>query len=91
MITQLIIGANSFIKTGFDGPARHLAAGSPAKGTRTYQQLAHRCRNGLQPATPRTEPMPSNITDRPETDGGWQHVTLSQHRADTNDGPTPSV
>ena len=28
---QSFIGANSFIKTGFDVPARHLAAGSPAK------------------------------------------------------------
>jgi carbonic anhydrase/acetyltransferase-like protein (isoleucine patch superfamily) len=100
---QSFIGANSFVKSGFEVPARHLAAGSPARlirqltdqeldwkaqGTRTYQQLTHRCRAGLRLATPVTEAELSEAADQGSTAGpGWQHVTLSQYRSA---GDTPA-
>ena len=62
-----MIGAMSFVKAGAEVPARHLAAGVPARvlrelsanelavkieGTRAYQELARRCLASLQPAEP---------------------------------------
>jgi len=94
---QAFVGANSFLKSGFDVPDRHLAAGSPAKlvreltdkelawkaqGTRTYQQLAQRCRNGLRLVASVIEPEQSESLDQGGTaSAGWQHVTLEQYRS----------
>jgi phenylacetic acid degradation protein len=62
-----MIGAMSFVKTGAEVPARHLAAGAPARvlrelsvdelakkieATRLYQQLARRSLASLLPAEP---------------------------------------
>jgi phenylacetic acid degradation protein len=62
-----MIGAMSFVKAGAEIPARHLAAGVPARimrelsadelalkieGTRKYQELARRCLASLRPAEP---------------------------------------
>lgn len=62
-----MIGAMSFVKAGAEVPARHLAAGVPARvlrelsakelavkieSTRAYQELARRCLASLQPAEP---------------------------------------
>jgi phenylacetic acid degradation protein len=64
-----MIGAMSFVKAGAEIPARHLAAGVPARimrelsadelalkieGTRKYQELARRCLASLRPAEPLT-------------------------------------
>jgi phenylacetic acid degradation protein len=64
-----VIGAMSFVKAGAQVPARHLAAGVPARivrelsadeiaaksaGTRAYQELARRCLASLRPAEPLT-------------------------------------
>lgn len=90
--TQSFVGANSFIKTGQNVPDRHLAAGTPARvlreltadelvwkqqGTRTYQELARRCRRDLRPVTPLTT-APSVQAQPIGT--GWRHVTLHEHR-----------
>lgn len=65
-----MIGAMSFVKAGAEIPARHLAAGVPARvmrelsadelalkieGTRKYQELARRCLASLRPAEPLTQ------------------------------------
>jgi phenylacetic acid degradation protein len=65
-----IVGAMSFVKTGATIPAKHLAAGVPARilreltdddlamkieATRQYQQLARRCLATLTPVEPLTE------------------------------------
>jgi phenylacetic acid degradation protein len=62
-----MIGAMSFVKTGAEVPARHLAAGAPARvlrelsvdelarkteGTKFYQELARRSLASLRPAEP---------------------------------------
>ena len=62
-----IIAAMSFVKAGTEVPARHLAAGVPARvvrelsekelamkieGTRKYQELAERSRATMRPAAP---------------------------------------
>ena len=62
-----MIGAMSFVKTGAEVPARHLAAGAPARilrelsvdelakkieATKLYQQLAQRSLASLRPAEP---------------------------------------
>ena len=62
-----MIGAMSFVKTGAEVPARHLAAGAPARilrelsvdelakkreATKLYQQLARRSLASLRPAEP---------------------------------------
>jgi carbonic anhydrase/acetyltransferase-like protein (isoleucine patch superfamily) len=73
---ESFVGANSFIKSGFHVPERHLAAGSPATvlrrltdeeiewkahGTKIYQELAERCRTGLrQIPTQTSEPGSAN-------------------------------
>lgn len=103
---QAFVGANSCVKSGFDVPARHLAAGSPAKlvreltdkelawkaqGTRTYQQLAQRCRNGgLRLAASVIEPEQGETSGQDDIpDTGWQHVTLEQYRS-TDGNALPS-
>ncbi len=68
-----IVAAMSFVPAGFVVPARHLAAGVPAKvvrelkeaeiarkhvGTVAYQRLAARCHLTHQPCTPLAEPEP---------------------------------
>jgi phenylacetic acid degradation protein len=64
----------AFVKAGFEVPARHLAAGIPAKllrplseqelawkiaGTREYQELARRCLASLKEVTPLTTAEPN--------------------------------
>ncbi len=75
------VGAMAFVKAGFEVPARHLAAGIPAKtlrplseqeiawkneGTREYQELTRRCLASFKEARPRTEIEP----DRPRIGAG---------------------
>jgi phenylacetic acid degradation protein len=74
-----MIGAMSFVKAGAEVPARHLAAGVPARvlrelsaeelakkieGTKVYQDLARRCLASLRPA----EPLESSDPNRPRAD-----------------------
>ena len=74
-----MIGAMSFVKTGAEVPARHLAAGAPARvlrelsadelakkieATKIYQELARRCLASLRPA----EPLTHFDADRPRGD-----------------------
>lgn len=74
-----MIGAMSFVKAGADVPARHLAAGVPAKvvrelsaeelankveSTKIYQELARRCLASLRPA----EALVSCEPSRPRAD-----------------------
>ncbi|GGM52937.1 phenylacetic acid degradation protein PaaY [Longimycelium tulufanense] len=92
---RAFVGANSFVKSGFEVPAAHLATGSPAKvlreltedemawkanGTRVYQDLARRCRKTLKPA----EPLVGDPTEhrRAVTTAGGEpvHVTLPEYR-----------
>jgi phenylacetic acid degradation protein len=69
-----IVAAMAFVKAGFEVPARHLAAGIPAKivrpltegelawkaeGTREYQELTRRCLATLVEATPLAAPEPA--------------------------------
>lgn len=71
---EAIVAAMSFVKAGFEVPARHLAGGIPAKvmrklgeaeiawkteGTREYQELARRCRATLVEAPPLAAPEPN--------------------------------
>ncbi|MCB5908049.1 acyltransferase [Streptomyces pinistramenti] len=63
------VGANSFVKSGYEVTARHLAVGSPARiqrelteeelswkanGTRLYQELSRRSRESLRETEPRS-------------------------------------
>ncbi len=74
-----MIGAMSFVKTGAEVPARHLAAGTPARvlrelssdelakkieATKIYQELARRSLASLRPA----EPLAHFDTNRPRAD-----------------------
>jgi phenylacetic acid degradation protein len=74
-----MIGAMSFVKAGAEVPARHLAAGVPARvlrelsvdelakkieATKLYQQLARRSLATLRPA----EPLVHFDADRPRVD-----------------------
>jgi phenylacetic acid degradation protein len=74
-----MIGAMSFVKTGAEVPARHLAAGAPARvlrelsvdeltkkseATKLYQQLAQRSLASLRPA----EPLVHFDANRPRVD-----------------------
>lgn len=74
-----MIGAMSFVKTGAEVPARHLAAGTPARvlrelssdelakkieATKIYQELARRSLASLRPA----EPLAHFDTSRPRAD-----------------------
>jgi phenylacetic acid degradation protein len=74
-----MIGAMSFVKTGAEVPARHLAAGTPARvmrelssdelakkieATKIYQQLARRSLASLRPA----EPLAHFDANRPRVD-----------------------
>jgi phenylacetic acid degradation protein len=74
-----MIGAMSFVKTGAEVPARHLAAGAPARvlrelsadelakkieATKLYQQLAQRSLATLRPA----EPLVHFDANRPRVD-----------------------
>lgn len=74
-----MIGAMSFVKTGAEVPARHLAAGAPARvvrelssdelakkieATKIYQQLARRSLASLRPA----EPLAHFDANRPRVD-----------------------
>ncbi len=74
-----MIGAMSFVKAGAEIPARHLAAGVPARivrelsadelamkseGTKKYQELARRCLASLRPA----EPLAHFDANRPRVD-----------------------
>ncbi len=67
------VGAMTFIKAGFEVPARHLVQGVPGRvlrpltepeiawmheGTRVYQELARRCRASFQEVQPLTAPEP---------------------------------
>jgi len=87
-----VIGAMSFVKAGAEIPARHLAAGVPARivrelsadeiaakreGTRIYQELACRCLASLRPAEPLTHFDPG----RPRVDANI--VLPSRRRANT--------
>lgn len=68
---ESIVAAQCFVKAGTQIPPRSLVAGVPGrvirpvtdaefawkmKGTGQYQQLARRCRTGLRPVEPLTEP-----------------------------------
>ena len=68
---QAIVAACAFVPAGMQVPPRSLAAGLPAKvrrelsdeeiawkleGTRTYQELARRCRHGLREVQPLAAP-----------------------------------
>jgi phenylacetic acid degradation protein len=61
------VGAMTFIKAGFNVPARHLVQGVPGRvlrplteaeiawmyeGTRAYQELTQRCRNSFKEVSP---------------------------------------
>jgi phenylacetic acid degradation protein len=87
-----VIGAMSFVKAGAEIPARHLAAGVPARivrelsadeiakkgeGTRIYQELARRCLASLRPA----EPLTHFDADRPRVDANI--ILPSRRRANT--------
>ena len=76
-----IVAAMAFVKAGFQVPARHLAAGLPAKvlrplgddevawkveGTRDYQRLVTRSAATMVECDPLAEPEP----DRPRVDAG---------------------
>lgn len=102
---QSFIGANSFVKSGSQIPERHLAAGSPARvireltsaehewksqGTRTYQQLARRCHNGLRPVHPDTTEGPNTPSVTPGTIAETHHVPLGEYRKGTPDDSTVS-
>jgi phenylacetic acid degradation protein len=67
------MGAMTFIKAGFEVPARHLVQGVPGRvlrpltqaeidwmhaGTRAYQDLTRRCLASFKPAPPLTAPEP---------------------------------
>jgi phenylacetic acid degradation protein len=73
---ESFVGALSFVKAGFEVPARHMAAGAPARilrelsddeiawksrGTAEYRDIARRCRAGLVETEARREVEP----DRP--------------------------
>jgi phenylacetic acid degradation protein len=68
------VGAMTFIKAGFDVPARHLVQGVPGRvlrpltetelawmheGTRVYQELARRCLASFKEVTPLAAPEPN--------------------------------
>ena len=84
-----MIGAMSFVKTGAEVPARHLAAGAPARilrelsanelakkieATKLYQQLALRSLSSLRPA----EPLMHFDASRPRVDA---EITFTARRA----------
>ncbi len=86
-----MIGAMSFVKAGAEIPARHLAAGVPARivrelsavelagkreATRKYQDLARRCLATLRPA----EPLTHFDASRPRVDADI--VSASHSRTD---------
>ncbi len=90
-----IIGAMSFVRAGAEIPARHLAAGVPARvlrelsadeiaakgaGTRAYQELARRSLASLRPAEPLTHFDP----DRPRVDA---NIVLPSRRRATTETP----
>jgi len=75
------VGAMTFLKAGFEVPARHLVQGVPGRvlrplteaeiawmheGTRVYQELARRCRASFQEVQPLSTPEPG----RPRLDVG---------------------
>jgi phenylacetic acid degradation protein len=81
-----MIGAMSFVKTGAEVPARHLAAGAPARvlrelsadelakkieATKLYQQLARRSLVSLRPA----EPLVHFDANRPRVDADIAFTT----------------
>ena len=81
-----IVGALSLVRAGAVLPAGTLWAGAPARqirevtptevewkrrGTREYQALAQRCRSGLQPCEPLSEP----VGDRPRLGGDYGPLT----------------
>jgi phenylacetic acid degradation protein len=84
-----MIGAMSFVKTGAEIPARHLAAGAPARilrelsadelakkieATKLYQQLARRSLASLRPA----EPLVHFDASRPRVNA---HISFTARRA----------
>lgn len=92
---EAFVGALAFIGAKVEVPPRMLAAGVPARvlrplteqeiawkahGTRTYQDLARRCRDGLVECEPLTEPEP-----------GRRRFEASALRplSDTKAGPRP--
>ncbi len=73
------VGAMTFIKAGFEVPARHLVQGVPGRvlrpltqkemdwmheGTRVYQELARRSLASLKPVDPRPAPEPGRQRPR---------------------------
>lgn len=77
---EAFVGAGSFVKPGFEVPARTLAMGSPAsivrelrpeeisskaRGTETYQELVERCLASLRECLPLAAPEPGRPTKKP--------------------------
>ncbi len=71
---EAFVGAMTFIKAGFEVPARHLVQGVPGRvlrplsereiawmheGTRAYQELTQRCRDSFQEVAPLAAPEPN--------------------------------
>ncbi|MCD9623421.1 gamma carbonic anhydrase family protein [Rhabdothermincola salaria] len=88
---EALVGANAFVPAGMEVPARHLAAGNPAKvvrelddtalgwkanGVRVYQELARRSRGSLL----RCEPLAEIEPDRPSLSTGTE-VSVPLHVA----------
>jgi phenylacetic acid degradation protein len=92
---QSFVGAASFVKSQFEVPARHLAAGSPARvlreltddelawkanGTRQYQLLARRCLRDLHSVEPWHHDGAEAARAQHALDVDWDHVTLHEYR-----------
>lgn len=88
---QAFVGAGSFVKSRFQVPGRHLAAGSPARvvreltadeiawkanGTAQYRKLAERSLAGLRPTKPLADLATATHIGAAEP----EHVTLHQYR-----------
>jgi carbonic anhydrase/acetyltransferase-like protein (isoleucine patch superfamily) len=92
---RAFIGAGSFVKTGAEVPARHLAAGTPARvvreltdaelawkanGTRAYQDLAARSAATLRAVEPLAADDPRRRTFATPAAAERVHVTLHEYR-----------